>query len=116
MLKKPRELWYNRPLNKGKVVEVSQPFGFDIINQLANILGRITLYELLRLSKSIREALREALADVEVFVTQLPTDLTINESQSLSISNIPTDIVFTSEHMQVQGKPDRPLYFTVYIG
>src|SRR5436189_6030311 len=59
---KPREVWYNRPLNKGKAVEVFQPFRFDIINQLANIPARITLYELLKLSKSTREALREALA------------------------------------------------------
>src|SRR3954467_13634993 len=51
---KPREVRYNRPLNKGKVVEVAQPFRFDIINQLANIPAKITLYELLRLSKSTR--------------------------------------------------------------
>src|SRR3954465_12535562 len=48
---KPREVRYNRPLNKGKAVEVSQPFSFDVINQLANIPARITLYELLKLSK-----------------------------------------------------------------
>src|SRR3954468_13760655 len=57
------------------IKEVSQPFCFDIINQLANIPARITLYELLKLSKSTREALREALADAEVFVTQLSTGL-----------------------------------------
>src|SRR4051812_34528092 len=34
---KSKEVWYNRPLNKGKAVEVSQPFCFDIINQVANI-------------------------------------------------------------------------------
>src|SRR5256886_5045507 len=39
---KPKEVRYNRPLNKGKAVEVSQPFRFDIINQLANIPARIT--------------------------------------------------------------------------
>src|SRR3954471_15539386 len=66
---KPKEVRYNRPLNKGKAVEVSQPFRFEIINQLDNILTRITLYELLKLSKSTRKALREALADAEVFVT-----------------------------------------------
>src|SRR4051812_35012525 len=40
---KPKEVRYNRPLNRGKAVEVSQPFRFDIINQLANIPARITL-------------------------------------------------------------------------
>jgi len=42
------------------------------LGQLANIPARITLYELLRLSKSIREALREALTDAEVFMTKIP--------------------------------------------
>src|SRR4051812_9902454 len=35
---------------------------------------------------------------------------------SLSISHVPTDIIFTLEDMQVQGKHDRPLYFIGYIG
>src|SRR4051812_44485274 len=112
---KPKEVRYNRPLNKGKAVEVSQPFRFDIINQLANIPARITLYELLKLSKSTREALREALADVEVFVTQHPIGSTIDEPNSLSVSCVPTDIIFTPEDMQVQGRHARPLYFTGYI-
>src|SRR3954468_8705737 len=113
---KPKEVRYNRPLNKEKAVEVSQPFRFDIINQLANIPARITLYELLKLSKSTREALREALADAEVSVTQLPIGSTIDEPNSLNVSCVPTDIVFTPEDMQVQGRHARPLYFTGYIG
>jgi len=36
--------------------------------QLANIPARITLYEFLRLSKSTKEALREALANAEAFI------------------------------------------------
>src|SRR4051812_3009750 len=116
MPEKPKEARYNRPLNKGKVVGVSQPFRFDIINQLANIPARITLYELLKLSKSTREALREALADVEVFVTQLPIGSAIDEPHSLNVSCVPIDIVFTPEDMQVQGRHARPLYFTGYIG
>jgi len=36
----------------------STPFCFDVLAQLANIPTRITLYELLGLSKSIRDALR----------------------------------------------------------
>src|SRR3954469_18459568 len=107
---------YNRPLKKEKAVEVSQPFRFDIINQLANIPARITLYELLRLSKSTQEALREALADAEVFVTKLPIGPTVDEPHSLSISRVLTDVIFTPEDMQVQEKHDRPLYFTGYIG
>src|SRR4051812_6756814 len=113
---KPKEVRYNRPLNKGKAIEVSQPFRFDIINQVANIPARITLYELLKLSKSTREALRETLADAKVFVTQLPMGSTIDEPHSLNVSCIPTDIVYTTEDMQVQGRHARPLYFTGYIG
>src|SRR4051812_2424639 len=62
---------------------------------------RITLYELLRLSKSTREALKEALADNEVFVTQLLTGLRIDEPKNLNISRIPASIDFTPEDMQV---------------
>ena len=49
----------------------STSFRFDIMAQLANIPARITLYELLGLSKFTRDALREALADEKVFVTQI---------------------------------------------
>src|SRR3954463_16214270 len=113
---KPKEVRYNRPLNIGKAIEVSQPFRFDIINQLANIPARITIYELLKLSKSTREALRKAPADAEVFVTQLPIGSTIDEPHSLNVSCVPTNIVFTPEDMQVLGRHARPLYFTGYIG
>ena len=98
---KPKEVRYNKPLHKGKAIEVSQPYRFDIINQLANIPARITIYALLRLSKSTREALREALADAEVFVTQLPADPPLEEFQSLNVSHVSASIVFTPEDMQV---------------
>src|SRR3954469_2159916 len=99
MPEKPKEVRYNRPLNKRKAIEVFQPFCFDIINQLANIPVRITLYELLRLSKSTKKALREALADAGVFVTQHPTGPAIEEPHSLSISRVPTNIVFMPKDM-----------------
>jgi len=38
---------------------------------LANIPVRITLYELLILTKSTRKALREALADAEAFMARI---------------------------------------------
>lgn len=38
------------------------PFHYYVLNQLANKLIRTTDYELLRLSESTKEALREALA------------------------------------------------------
>src|SRR5438045_1278158 len=100
---KPKEVWYNRPLNKENAIEVSQPFRFDIINQLANIPARITLYELLKLSKLTREALREALADAEVFVTQLPIASAIDEPHSLNVACVPTDVVLTPADIQLSG-------------
>ena len=51
---------------------LNTPFRFDILVQLANILARITLHELL-LSKETREALRDALADLEYFLMQVPS-------------------------------------------
>ena len=48
------------------------PFRFDVFAQLANIPARITLYEYFRLFKRTSEALREALADSEIFLTQIP--------------------------------------------
>jgi len=58
-------------VQKDKADGSSTPFCFNVLAQLANIPARITLYKLLRLSKSTREALREALADSEAFITQI---------------------------------------------
>ena len=67
-----------QPMEKQKELRYSKgssaPYRFDVLAQLANIPVRITLYELLRLSKSTREALREALADVEVFIARIPAE------------------------------------------
>ena len=70
-MKKQKELRYVKTLPKSGAGS-STLFRFDTLAQLANIPSRITFYELLRLSKSIRDALREALVDEEVFITQIP--------------------------------------------
>jgi len=70
-VEKQKELWYVKVLSKSGVGP-STPIHFNIFDQLANIPARITLHDLLRLSKSTRDALREALVDVEIFVTQIP--------------------------------------------
>jgi len=67
-LEKQKELWYVKALPKNGAGP-STPFRFDVLAQLANIPARITLYEILRLFKSTRDALREALADAKVLVT-----------------------------------------------
>ena len=70
-VEKQKEFRYVKTLQKGGVGP-STLFHFDVMTKLANILARITLYELLRLSKSTRNAFREALVDAEVFMTQIP--------------------------------------------
>ena len=70
-MEKQKELWYVKALQKGGVGP-STPFYFYVMAQLANVPARITLCELLRLSKITRDALRKALADAEIFMTQIP--------------------------------------------
>jgi len=70
-VEKQKELRYFKALLKDKAKESSAPCRFDVLTQPANIPARITLYELLRLSMSTRKALREALADAEIFMAQI---------------------------------------------
>ena len=70
-LEKQKELQFFKTLPKNNAEGSSTPYRFDILAQLANIPARITLYELLRLSKSTREVLREVLADAEAFMAQI---------------------------------------------
>ena len=95
----------------------STPFRFDVIAQLTNISTRITLYELLRLSKSTRDALREALANAEIIMTQIPAICGEEDNNHchLTSKQFP-GITFTPKDMQVKEKQDRPLYYTGYIG
>jgi len=111
---KQKELRYAKALQKDDARPLT-PFRFDVLVQLANIPARITIYELLRLSKSSREALREALADHEVFLTQIPAIL---EEEDDGYCHRPPDVPHAShslEDMQIKGKHDRPLYYTRYI-
>jgi len=85
--------------------------------QLANISARITLYELLRLFNSTREALRETLADVEAFMARIPSKSEEKDEENyLHASQHVPCIIFTPDEMQIKGKHDRPLYFIGYIG
>ena len=72
-VEKHKELRFSKALLKDNVEGSTTPYHFDALAQLANIPARIPLYELLRLSKSTREALREALADAEIFMAQILT-------------------------------------------
>ena len=98
---------------------LNTPFRFDILAQLANILAHITL-QLLRLSKDTREALRDVLADLESFLTQVP--ILIKEGGAscprchLVQQQVPC-ITFTPEDMLLKdNRHDKTLYYTGYIG
>ena len=73
-VEKQKEFRYAKALSKDKAEGSSRPYHFDVLAQLTNIPTRITLYELLRLSKSTIEALREDLADAEVFMARILTE------------------------------------------
>ena len=116
-VEKQKGIWYAKALPKDKVEETSAPYRFDILSQLANIPARVTLYELLRLSKSTREALREALADAEIFMVRILAEpQEKDEEDCLHASQHALCITFTPGDMQVKGKHDRLLYFKGYIG
>ena len=105
-----KELRYVKAPQKGSV-EPSTPFHFVVLAQLTNIPPRITLYELLRLSKSTRDALREALADAKIFITQIPAMSGEEDDRHCHhTSKKFSCITFTSEDMQVKEKYNRPLY------
>jgi len=83
--------------------------------QLDNFSARITLYELLRLSKS-REALREALLNSE-FLAQISAMPEEEDDEDYhQASRHSPRITFSLEDMQIRGKHDSPLYYTGYIG
>ena len=99
-MEKQKELQYSKALPKDKAEEFSAPYRFDVLTQLANIPARITLYELLRLSKSTREALREALAEVEVFMARILAEpQKEDEEDYLYISQHAPCITFTPDGM-----------------
>jgi len=87
----------------------STPFRFNVLAQLANLPAQITLYKLLRLSKSIRKALREALANSEAFIAQIPA---LCEKKDDGHCHH-TSKLFS---MQIKEKHYRPLYHARYIG
>jgi len=115
LMEKQNELRYAKALSKNKAEGSSRPYHFNILAQLANIPARITLYELLG-SKSIREDLREALADAEVFMAWILAEPREKDEENyLHASQHAPYITFTPDNMHVKGKHDRPLYFTRHI-
>jgi len=68
---KQKEIRFDRVLKEPSGPGLNVPFRFDILAQLANTLARITIHELLCLSKETREALRDALANSELFLTHM---------------------------------------------
>lgn len=105
---KSKELRCTKALARNKAEGSSQPFCFNVLAQLANTPAKITLYELLKLSKSTREALREALAVTEVIMAQISIGLPQEDMESLHISWHSACITFSLEDMQVHAKMTCP--------
>src|SRR5438270_7641847 len=108
--KKQKQLRFSSPLLPPEVGQPATVSCFDILKQLAQIPTRITLLELLKLSRTTREALREALANADTFATHIFT------KEALTAINRANSISFSDEDLQVRGMHDRPLCFTGYIG
>ena len=116
-VEKQKELCYTKALQKDDAEWSTTPFRYDVLTQLANIPTQITLYELLRLSNSTREALRKALADSEAYINQIPT---VREEEDDGHCHKTSKhflcITFTPDDIQIKEKHDRPVYYTGYIG
>jgi len=99
-MEKQKEPWYTKALPKDKAKGSSRPYHFDVLAQLANILDKITLYELLILFKSTREALKEALADAEAFMAWIPAKLEEKDEENClhTYQHVPC-ITFTTDNM-----------------
>ena len=103
-VEKQKELRFSKALSKDNAEGSTTPYRFDLLAQLANIPARITLYELLRLSKSTREALREALANAEVFMTQVPIGPKEKDVEDcLHASQNAPCITFTADDSRLRG-------------
>ena len=98
-MEKQKEIRYAKALSKDKAGGSSRPYHFGVLAQLANISARITLYELLRLSKSTKKALREALADAEAFMAQILAKPEEGEENYLHASQHAPCIIFTPDDM-----------------
>ena len=114
---KQKEIRFDHVLKKPSGPGLNMPFRFDILAQLANIPARITIHELLRLSKETREALRDALANSESFLTYMSDDTQSSCPECHHVQSKVPAITFTAEDMLLKdNKHDRPLYYTGYIG
>jgi len=117
---KQKEVRFDHVLKKPSGPGLNIPFCFDILAQLANILARITIHELLRLLKETREVLRDALAYSESFLTHMPEtprdDTQPSSSECHHVQLKVPAITFTAEEMLLKdNKHDRPLYYIGYI-
>ena len=95
------------------------PFAWHI-GTIGQISAHITLHELLHLSKKMREVLRDALADSESFLTQMPIrtkEEGVSCPQCHLVQHKVPCITFTPEDMLLKdNRHGRPLYYIGYIG
>lgn len=91
-------------------------FQFNILALLGNISTRITLYELLHLSKTTRDALWKVLAHSEAFLAYLLEETDEAYVHCNLVARHTLSITFTLEEMLLKNiKHDRSLYYTWYL-
>ena len=95
---KQKEIWFDKFLKKNPSQVLNALFFFDILVQLANIPARITL---LCLSKEMCEVLRDALANSESFLSQVPSIPT--DDNGLLVPNSYGTTTSTMHHLHFRG-------------
>lgn len=116
---KQKGVRFDKPLRKDSEVGAIKPYNFDILAQLANTPARLSLFELLRLSKDTRGALSEALLNADSFLAQVRQ--TEEDPKACrhchSVMEVVPNITFSQGDMLLRhNRHNRPLYYTGYIG
>ena len=109
------------PRRRNLLKDLALLFDLTILAQLTNIPACITQRELLRLLKEMREALMDALADSESFLTQVPSIPTDDNGASCPqchmVQHQVPCITFTLKDILLKdNRHDRPLYYSGYMG
>lgn len=103
---------------------LEEPFDYDLLEHLAHVPARISLYDLLRLSPEIRKSVITALSDPEKYAPHVHRVEMKKKGQNKvcevcqsTRGKLASTITFTKEEMLLGDmKHNRPLYFTAYIG
>lgn len=102
---------------------LDEPFDYDLLAQLANVPARITMYDLLRLSPDIRQAVVKALSEADKYAPHVHqiqvNDVPQEENRGIQekMKAEEPDLAFYREDFFLGDlHHNRPLYLSGYIG